>query len=76
MKKLVAGLLLVTLCNVVPLPAFSQEDSGNPPVTTVAPDNKVRVGVVAVVVSLLGLIALAASSGSGGDATPAATVHH
>lgn len=85
MKKLVAAVLLVTSLSVSTLPAYSQNPPGqsndnsgsDTHLGTLPPEggSGVGLGVVAVAVSLLGLIALAASSG-GGEATPATTVTH
>ena len=84
MKKVAVGVLLVALCNVVPMTAYSEGTPVPPSVpggvgthgalgaTTLGVG--AEVGIVAIAVSVLGLLALAASNGSG-DSTPAATNH-
>lgn len=85
MKKLMILALIVSLCNVVPAYSFAQEAAAanNPPAQETPDPHKlgaapaaptVEAGIVGVAVSILGLIALAASTDSG-DATPAATSH-
>lgn len=82
MRKLAFIGLLLTLGNLAPLPAYSLETPPPPSVPgTITPHVVAttttigtEAGIVAVAVSILGLIAYAASSGSG-DSTPAATNH-
>lgn len=86
MKKIVILALIVSLCNVIPANSFAEEAAtagNNPPVQETPDPHKlgaapattaVEAGIIGVAVSVLGLIALAASTDSG-DATPAATSH-
>ena len=83
MRKIIVWSLLATLWNAIPVAAYSQETPGpaggagtkTTHETAVATTTVgTEVGVIAVAISILGLIALAASSSSG-DSTPAATHH-
>lgn len=85
MRKIITLALIVSLSSAVPASVFAQDAAvkANPPAqATGAPHPPAAAttgtmgagGIIAVTVTVLGLIALAASSDSG-DATPAATTH-
>jgi hypothetical protein len=85
MKNVAILLLVVSLCSLAPVNSYAQDvdRSQNPPIQETLDTHKIpaattgitlETGIVAVTVTLLGLIALAASSDSG-DATPATTNH-
>lgn len=85
MKNITILALVLSLISVVPTNIHAQDaaPSGNPPVQEASNTHNLEkastgmsaeTGIIAVAVTVLGLIALAASSSSG-DATPAATNH-
>jgi len=83
-RKCVIGVLLLAMCSAMPFTAYGE--NAPEPVSgpgsrnthdTRAPETAAgggHVGIIAVTVTVLGLLALAASSGSG-NSTPASTNH-
>lgn len=84
MRKIIILALIASLSSAVPANLYAQDAAPktNPPAQGASDTHKLgktagtmsEGGIIAVTVTVLGLIALAASSDSG-DATPAATSH-